>query len=105
MSKKDKNAKRPSYLNYRGTPKGFKMYIHDMIVALRNEGNKHAKKFDLDGFMNIAPDEITPDSVADHPEMEPFIHELMEHLAWDIFGDMLQKVGLTQEVIDRIKHL
>jgi hypothetical protein len=103
FNKKKKNdGVRPDYRTYKRDATGFKRFIADMIEFLRSEGNKHAKAFDIDGFLRLAPDDLTPDGVLEHPELHPYIGELIENMGWDVFGDMFTRMGLSKSVIDAV---
>lgn len=97
FNKKKNNNNRPHYKDYQKDPEGFKAYVKDMVEFLRSQGHKDAKAFDLDALLRLMPDDITPETVAETPELAPYISELIQKMGWDVFGDMFTNLGLSRE--------
>lgn len=100
FNKKKKDNERPHYKDYQNTSNGFKTYIADAVLFLRSQGNKDAKAFDLDGFLEAVPDEVTPENLSAASDAAPYISDLIRKMGWEIFGDMLTNVGLSKETVD-----
>lgn len=94
---------KPYYKNYIKSPDGFKRYMVDSVLYLREQGIAAAVAFDLDNFIANVPETIEPDQVYTSDSMgeagRKAVRDLLQDMGFHVFADMMGDMGMDNDTI------